>query len=700
MTAVAAAIARLVRRAESPVEPPSWLLPAQVAPFRQAIAAIERYGGVLVALRIGTGKTYVGLALGGHFAAGEPIDVVAPAILRHHWHRAAAELGIAIRFTSFEAASRGQPPSGRGPVVIDESHRLRHPGTRRYRTIAPALIGRPVVLLSATPMVNRAADLAAQLLLGIRDDALERDGVASIARQLESGVVPAPFAALIITGTETTDNQPVRRGREIEDWSAADPGFPRLVRSIERLRLARDGPVARLLRVSLFRALASSPAALLASLGRYRRLLDHAAAAHQAGHPVSRALIRSVTGLDPEQLVMWDVLEPERLAADLTLGDRRGLVRLERVVRSRLAGADPKLEQLGRIVADRQPTVLFTTSVDTLHYLRRQPLGPSVAWVTGSAAGVGWGRAARAAVLDAFDPATVRPGIHPPVLLLASDVAAEGLNLRRASRIIHYDLPWTAVRLDQRDGRAIRQGSTHASVEVVEFRVPALLEHRIGLEAAIARKRSLPDRSGLLGTGWPVGAACGDNPGRSGFAGIEGPDAVVAGFAVADGSSAERGLVLTRHGAGPWLDDRNGADLLLYRAGTGRPIEISASEQLVVRSELEGVIVDWLRQRNGDCFSGRPIGAGALTVVQARIRAAERGRSREGVRAAEGVLRFLGRGHTAGERMMVDRITSDDPVAFALATELGRAPEGGVTTAVLIGLIVFRERSGPTSLPP
>ncbi|MBI3746094.1 MAG: hypothetical protein HY264_06140 [Chloroflexi bacterium] len=42
--------------------------------------------------------------------------------------------------------------------------------------------------------------------------------------------------------------------------------------------------------------------------------------------------------------------------------------------------------------------------------------------------------------------------------LLASDVAAEGLNLQRAGRIVHYDLPWTAVRLEQRDGRALRQG--------------------------------------------------------------------------------------------------------------------------------------------------------------------------------------------------------------------------------------------------
>ena len=70
------------------------LLADQIGPFRQGVAAIERYGGVLLALRIGTGKTYVGLALGGHFAAGEPIDVIGPGILRNHWHRTAAEVEV------------------------------------------------------------------------------------------------------------------------------------------------------------------------------------------------------------------------------------------------------------------------------------------------------------------------------------------------------------------------------------------------------------------------------------------------------------------------------------------------------------------------------------------------------------------------------------------------------------------------------
>ncbi len=700
MTAVAATFAALMRPPLALSEAPPWLLGHQVGPFRQGVAAIERYGGVLMALRIGSGKTYVGLALGGHFAAGEVIDVIGPGILRTHWSRTAAAVGVAIRFSSFEAASRGQAPSGLGPVIIDESHRLRHPNTERYRVVAPALIGRRVILLSATPMVNRVTDLAAQLLLGIRDDALARQGVASIARQLEGGVVTAPFGSAIIVGEEDAGPRPARSARDIPDWSSGDPRFAALVRSIGQLRLARNGPVARLLRGSLFRALASSPAALVASLGRYRRLLDHAAAAHRAGHPVSRAMIRSVTEAAPEQLVFWEVLEPERLAADLALGDRRGLARLEREIRSQPAAADPKVAILQRIVADGQPTVLFTTSVDTLHYLRRQTFGHRAAWVTGSAAGIGWLRTSRSAVLDAFDPATSIPGIGPPVLLLASDVAAEGLNLRRAGRIIHYDLPWTAVRLDQRDGRAIRQGSAHTTVEVVSFRVPAVLEGRIGLEAAIARKRVLPVGVQLLGSGGQGPPLDGGADTRDRWVGIEGPNVVVAGFAVSDGAVPERGLVLIRRSAGPWFESGSEALLLLDQARAGRRIEIEPALVESIRRELKDVAADWVRRRHGACFSGGVIGPGALAVVEGRMREAVRRRSGEGVLAVERVLRFLGRGHTAGERMLVDRLAKGDDAAFIRAGDLAPSDQSTVTTATLVGLIVFAERGGSTTFPP
>ena len=85
----------------------------------------------------------------------------------------------------------GQPrqaPAGhRGLVIVDESHHFRNPRTRRFGFIAPWLVGRPVLLVSATPVVNRMADLVHQLRLGVRDDALSADGIASLHRALMAG---------------------------------------------------------------------------------------------------------------------------------------------------------------------------------------------------------------------------------------------------------------------------------------------------------------------------------------------------------------------------------------------------------------------------------------------------------------------------------------------------------------------------------
>jgi hypothetical protein len=46
-------------------------------------------------------------------------------------------------------------------------------------------------------------------------------------------------------------------------------------------------------------------------------------------------------------------------------------------------------------------------------------------------------------------------------LLIATDLLSEGVNLQRASVIVHLDLPWTAARLEQRIGRLARSGSPH-----------------------------------------------------------------------------------------------------------------------------------------------------------------------------------------------------------------------------------------------
>jgi len=67
---------------------------------------------------------------------------------------------------------------------------------------------------------------------------------------------------------------------------------------------------------------------------------------------------------------------------------------------------------------------------------------------------------ARAALIEHFrDSATI---------LLATEAAAEGVNLQFCSLIVNYDLPWNPQRIEQRIGRCHRYGQKH-DVVVINF---------------------------------------------------------------------------------------------------------------------------------------------------------------------------------------------------------------------------------------
>lgn len=61
-------------------------------------------------------------------------------------------------------------------------------------------------------------------------------------------------------------------------------------------------------------------------------------------------------------------------------------------------------------------------------------------------------------------------------ILLASEVASEGLDFEFCSVIVNYDLPWNPMKVEQRIGRLDRIGQVHEKIFVVNFHVPGTIE--------------------------------------------------------------------------------------------------------------------------------------------------------------------------------------------------------------------------------
>ena len=664
-------------------EPPGWLTPAQVAPYQQATEAVRRFGGTMLAMPVGSGKTYVSLAIASTMIPGGTVAAVVPAILTQQWRETGRRLGIDLTVISHESVSRGNVPDGTGVIIIDESHRFRDPTRRRYRTVAPALVGRLTILATATPIVNQPADLIAQLLLAVPDDALALSGIPSLRALAATDLGSASLDALVVRGDPALIGAPARRA--IEVVPPTEPALVRVMDGIGRLLPARDGAIASLIRISFLRALGSSPAALVAALGRYRRLLDHADRAAKAGHPIARRALLQVIGPAPDQLILWELMPQTAELSDLRIGDRRRVAQLRRQVQSWLAEGDAKRRCLQQLLAgDERPTIVFVTALETVRYLRETLGIPRMAWITGSGAGIGMTRVSRESVLAGFRaPRAAEPpaprtaiGLQPPWLLVATDVAAEGLNLQGIARVVHYDLPWTAVRIEQRDGRAIRLGSPHATVEVVRFGLPDLLEERLAISATLAWKAELPITAGLNAP-TPTGSG---EPGWVVRRAIRG--GAIARFRIGEDGS----LVLAREEGGQWTTDRRVRDGVLALAeGSSEP-----SEAMGIAATVNSLSVAVRGHLDAFGLAGQPANRLAIRAIRARGETLRRCRQRGELEAVGAVHQFLARGHRAGEAAITRALAAGDEAAFSRAATLGQqGPQPVTPTAHLIALVVF-----------
>ncbi len=80
---------------------------------------------------------------------------------------------------------------------------------------------------------------------------------------------------------------------------------------------------------------------------------------------------------------------------------------------------------------------------------------------------------------------------HPVRLLLTGDMAAEGVNLhRQCHHLIHFDLPWSLITIEQRNGRIDRYGQTHPP----QIRALLLAPERADLEGDLRVVTKLLER--------------------------------------------------------------------------------------------------------------------------------------------------------------------------------------------------------------
>lgn len=690
---VVRALAAGIALPAAPDAPPGWLLPSQHRAYARALAALRTYRGAILAEPTGSGKTYIALAVAWRWQR-TPVACIVPAPLVDQWRATAARLGLAVVVTSHEQASRGRLPAGtRGLVLVDESHHFRHPEILRYRHVAAFLAGRAALLLTATPVVNRVEDVAHQLRLVVRDDALALEGLDSLAAGIRAA--PAALGAVLIATDAARERIPLRATRRVVTPLAN--GLRPILTAIDGLALSSDPGVARLVRGVLWRAMASSPAALAAALRRYHLLLSQARDAAAAGHALSRRTLRQWAGAGGDQLVLWSVVPGATDTCDLSVADAPALPALIEASRATAATDDPRLSRLRSYLADGTRTLVFTGSRDTVAWLRRR-LGGPVGWCTGDAAGIGTLRLSRAALLAAF----AAEGDGPRVII-ASDVAAEGLDLQAAARVVHYDLPWTAARLRQREGRAARLGSRHAVVAVIRFDPPAPLERRLRQCRALLRSARAP---GLVGIGaaqvWQwrdlFAERFGGGPAFEGTAAVRSRRCgALAGLAFDDDRcAAPPGAALL------WLDSARGTHrsdpawlgARLDEAMTAPPREYSAAERDDVLGMLAGPAELLLRRRSRARWAPLQATPGVRVAIRrltTECRDASRRRSLDEVALLERALAVAGGGLTAGETAIVERaaVTGDRESAAAIAALPPRSRPPGAIAVRLTGLILF-----------
>jgi superfamily II DNA or RNA helicase len=424
--------------------------------------------GACLADDMGLGKTVQVIAL--HLAraplAAGPTLVICPASVVGNWQRELARFAPTVPVRRYHGEDRSLADLTDDTVVVASYGILR----RDYRLLAAVRWG-----------------------LAVADEAQMAKNPSSLtARALRA--VPAA-ARVALTGT------PVEN-RLADLWSILDWAIPGLLGPHEQFRRAVEIPVerfhdddvaerlARMIRPFVLRRRKSDPL-----------IVPELPPKTETDHPVP---------LTAEQAALYRTVVTETSAEIAgTLGmQRRGLVlrlltELKQVCNhpaqflreaGPLDGRSGKLAALDElvdiVVAEGESMLVFTQFVQMgrLIHAHLAARGQQVGFLHGSMT-----LAAREQLVDRFQAGDVR------ILVLSLRAGGLGLNLTRASHVVHYDRWWNPAVEDQATDRAYRIGQDKP-VQIHRLITEGTLEDRIA--ALLAAKRHLADAVVGGGEAW------------------------------------------------------------------------------------------------------------------------------------------------------------------------------------------------------
>jgi superfamily II DNA or RNA helicase len=444
----------------------------------RALALLRTRGGVLLADDVGLGKSFVAAEVMRRMQC--VVELIVPAALVEQWRETLVmfEVDALVLTHDAIASERFVPHRGERLVVVDEAHAFRNPRTQRYAALARRTAGARLLLVTATPVCNSLRDLEALVQLLARDDLLADRGVPSIEHAFvmrDTEAIQRIVAALVIRRDRSVLPDSLRFG-ELERRVVRHPVLD--ARAIDELQFPLTGERA-LLRRFLWRRLESSEAAFIESVRRQLRYYQRALACIAAGRTLPKRDYRRAFAHEEDrdafqEVLFWDLFAPPGEADPNAIRDE--MARLESLLALARASPCEKRTMLVELLAnEREPLLVFTGAAATA-----RDLGATLRCAVITAR-----ERSRDDVLRAFRDGRIDR-------IVSTDMAAEGLKLQRAGVVVHYDIPWNPVKLDQRNGRAHRIGQQRPSVRAIYF-LPRSRE--TGIVETIARKNRIRHRA-------------------------------------------------------------------------------------------------------------------------------------------------------------------------------------------------------------